>query len=77
MRRMKSLVAMAILAAVVGLSTPSAFADTKQPIYLGDRAATNTGIYLSDFAAQVTGIIFSATGIYLSDAANTGIYLSD
>lgn len=76
MRRMKSLVAMAILAAVVGLSTPSAFA--ADGIYHGDRAATvNAGIYLGDYAS---GIIFSVTGIYLGDhaaAANAGIYLGD
>lgn len=72
MRRIKNLVAMAILAAVVGLSTPSAFAGTG--IYLGDHASTGTGIYLGDYAS---GIIFSITGIYLGDVANAGIYLGD
>lgn len=77
MRRMKSLVAMAILAAVVGLSTPSAFA-AGTGIYLSDKAAVNNSnapIYIGDFA---TGIIFSATGIILANAqAGVGIYISD
>lgn len=79
MRRMKSLVAMAILAAVVGLSTPSAFADSK-PIYLGDRAAVNNslkdGIFIMDRAAE--GIILSLTGGFIAGAqVRDGIFIMD